>query len=377
MKQIIVGDCLESLKEMPDQYVNCIVTSPPYYGLRDYGTGKWVGGDPNCPHRRLSKYSKNTITGHAQGELRGNVGDAIYKQVCPLCGAVRIDEQIGLEETPEEYVDKLVSVFHEVKRILKDNGTLWLNLGDSYWGSGSRGFDFTGKFKKGISDIQGSDKKYDLSNVPMTKGDRNGYKNKDLIGIPWMVAFALRADGWYLRQDIIWHKPNPMPESVKDRCTKSHEYIFLLSKSPKYYFDNDAIKEESKTKDNIVRDRDNTKLNKVPGRTRMGGLKTNNYQMRNKRDVWSVSTKPFKESHFAVFPEELIEPCILAGCPKGGVVLDPFCGSGTTGIVSVRNERDFIGIELNPKFAEMSTRRIEKEENQGIQTVLFEVSEYV
>lgn len=245
MKKILQGDCIDKLKELPDESVNCVVTSPPYYGLRDYGTGEWVGGDPNCPHRRTSKYSDKTITGHAQEELQGNVGDAIYKTVCPLCGAVRVDRQIGLEETPEEYIERLVAVFHEVKRVLKDDGTLWLNIGDSYWGSGSRGYDFTGKMTEASQIQEGSKGTINLSNIPKLVGNYEGIKNKDLIGIPWMLAFALRADGWYLRQDIIWHKPNPMPESVKDRCTKSHEYIFLLSKKPKYYFDYEAIQEEA------------------------------------------------------------------------------------------------------------------------------------
>lgn len=303
------------------------MTSPPYYGLRDYGTGKWIGGDPNCPHRRMSKYSEKTITGHGQEELRGNVGDAIYKTVCPLCGAIREDEQIGLEETPEDYIQRLVSVFHEIKRVMKDTGTLWLNIGDSY---------------------SGNNKEH---------ADTDMCKNKDPIGIPWMLAFALRKDGWYLRQDIIWHKPNPMPESVRDRCTKSHEYIFLLSKSPKYYFDNEAIKEDAKP-DNSVRDRDHTKLNNTPGRTRMGGLKTNHYTKRNKRDVWSVTTRPYKEAHFATFPEALIEPCILAGCPQGGTVLDPFFGSGTTGYVATKYNRNYVGIELNPKYIDIAHRRL-------------------
>ena len=217
-------------------------------GLRDYGTGTWVGGDPNCPHKRLNKCKPDhTATGHAQEELIGNVGDAIYKTVCPLCGAVRVDKQIGLEETPELYIDKLTAVFHEVKRVLKDDGTLWLNIGDSYWSSGSRGFDFTDKFTDASEIQKGSKGTTDLSNIPKLVGNTDtGLKNKDLIGIPWMLAFALRNDGWYLRQDIIWHKPNPMPESVKDRCTKSHEYIFLLSKQPHYYFDYQAIQEESK-----------------------------------------------------------------------------------------------------------------------------------
>lgn len=191
---IIQGDCLEVLKTIESTTVNCCVTSPPYYALRDYGD----------------------------------------------------DRQIGLEDTPEEYIDKLVQVFREVKRVLKDDGTLWLNIGDSYWGSGSRGYDFTGKFNETSAIQNGSQGTINLSNVPKLVGNTDNYKNKDLIGIPWMLAFALRKDGWYLRQDIIWHKPNPMPESVKDRCTKSHEYIFLLSKKPHYYFDYEAIQEESK-----------------------------------------------------------------------------------------------------------------------------------
>ena len=356
--KVLQGDCLEVLKTLPDGIVNCCITSPPYYGLRDYGTGVWVGGEVNCPHRRLSKASDKTITGHAQAELKGNVGDAIYKTVCPLCGAVRVDKQIGLEETPEEYIQKLVDVFHEVKRVLKDDGTLWVNIGDSYWGSGSRGYDFTGKLTD-ASKIQGGSKgTIDLSNIPKLVGTTDtGIKNKDLVGIPWMLAFALRKDGWYLRQDIIWHKPNPMPESVRDRCTKSHEYIFLLSKKSNYYYDADAIKEPTVTFDDTVRDRDNSKLNNTPGRTRMGGLVTNQYEMRNKRDVWSVATKPFKEAHFATFPEELIEPCVLAGCPQGGLVLDVFFGSGTTGRVASSNGRDYLGIELNPEYIEIAKKR--------------------
>lgn len=340
MKTIITGDCLESLKSLPDESVNYIVTSPPYYGLRDYGTGKWIGGDPNCPHYGTSKVSDNTATGHKAMMKTGNaVGDAIYKTVCPLCGAVRIDKQIGLEETPQEYIDRLVQVFRECKRVLSYDGTLWVNIGDSYWGSGI--------------------------------GNKDGIKNKDMIGIPWMLAFALRDDGWYLRQDIIWHKPNPMPESVKDRCVKSHEYIFLLSKDAKYFFDYKAIQEDAKWKNDPRGGKGRISYN---GKRSAGGEKQKAQKSfvkisdkRNKRDVWSVATKAVKEAHFATFPEKLIEPCILAGCPVGGVVLDPFCGSGTTGIVSVRNERNFIGLELNPEYAEMSIRRISKEEQQGVQ----------
>lgn len=372
MKQIIVGNCIDKLKELHSNSVSCVVTSPPYYGLRDYGTGTWVGGDPKCPHRRTSKFSERTITGHAQDELRGNVGDAIYKTICPLCGAVRVDEQIGLEETPQEYIERLVQVFRECRRVLADDGTLWVNIGDSYCGSGSRGYDFTGKFNETSKIQEGSKGTTDLHNIPKLVGNKDGIKNKDMIGIPWMLAFSLRDDGWYLRQDIIWAKPNPMPESVKDRCTRSHEYIFLLSKSKTYSFDYEAIQEDAVCKNDH---RGGEGRIEYSGKRESGGVQETLAQRsfvkisdkRNKRDVWSVTTKAVKEAHFATFPEALIEPCILAGSQKGQTVLDPFCGSGTTGIVSVRNERNFIGIELNPEYAEMSIRRIEKEESQGIQ----------
>lgn len=392
--QILIGDCKEVLKEIPDESINCCITSPPYYGLRDYGTGTWIGGDPNCPHRRVSKYSEKTITGHHAEELAGNVGDAIYKTVCPLCGAVREDKQIGLEETPEEYIAKLVQVFHEVKRVLKADGTLWVNIGDSYWGSGSRGYDFTNKFSEASKLQQGSKGTINLSNMPKLMGNQGEYKNKDLIGIPWMLAFALRADGWYLRQDIIWHKPNPMPESVKDRCTKSHEYFFLLSKSPHYYFDYEAIQEEAnydgrkdtvlkgsqkynndeyfpgghkQTSASVPRERWKFKNLADKGQTpntmherRAEGLPDEVYAVRNKRDVWSVAVSATKEAHFATYPEKLIEPCILAGCPKGGIVLDPFFGSGTTGRVALGLGRDYVGIELNPEYVEIAERRTDE-----------------
>lgn len=349
------GNCVDVLRTIEDQSIQCCVTSPPYYGLRDYGTGTWIGGDPKCPHRRLSKFSDRITTGHKQPEPIGNVGDAIYKTICPLCGAVREDKQIGLEESPEEYVSRLVDVFREVRRVLKDDGTLWLNIGDSYAGSGNgRNPDGTPNVKSGSIN---SASKGTTEGFIFKRGDGNA-KPKDMIGIPWMLAFALRDDGWYLRQDIIWAKPNPMPESVRDRCTKSHEYIFLLSKSPKYYYSNEAIKEPTKTNDNIVRDRDATKLNNTPGRTKMKGLKTNRYKKRNKRDVWMVSTKPFKEAHFATFPEDLIVPCILAGCPAGGVVLDPFMGAGTTGLVATKLGRKYVGIELNQEYIDIANKRI-------------------
>jgi DNA modification methylase len=278
------------------------VTSPPYYGLRDYGH----------------------------------------------------EGQIGLEETPEQYIEAMVEVFRCVWDVLEDNGTLWLNIGDSYYNY---------RPGKGQALVKQSvaNNDQDLPQTCARRGNKlNGLKEKDLIGIPWMLAFALRADGWYLRQDIIWHKPNPMPESVQDRCTKAHEYIFLLSKSQKYHYDIDAIKEEAHTTDASDRNRDESRLNNTPGRTRMAGLTTNHYETKNKRSVWTVTTKPYEGAHFAVFPQDLIEPCILAGAPVGGVVLDPFMGSGTTAQVAQHLGRKYLGCELNPAYAELQSKRLQQ-----------------
>lgn len=300
-----IGNCLKVLQELPDNYFHTCVTSPPYWGLRDYGTGKWVGGDVNCPHKRTTKIGKTvkTITGHQGMHDQGSVvGDAIYKFVCPKCGAVRSDEQLGIEEAPELYINNLVSVFAKVHRVLRNDGTVWVNLGDTYG------------------------------------------KEKGLIGIPWKFAFAMQEFGWYLRQDIIWHKPNPMPESVKDRCTKSHEYIFLLSKKPHYYFDSEAISEEANYK-GVDRGGSTNRYEQ----NNFGG-DNRQYDKRNKRSVWSVCPSAYKEAHFAVFPEELITPCILSGSPKYGNVLDPFGGSGTVGIACKRHKRNVTLIELNPEY---------------------------
>ena len=325
INQILIGNVIEKLKEIPDQFVNTVVTSPPYWGLRDYG----------------------------------------------------IEGQIGLESTPEEYVEKMVSVFREVRRVLRDDGTLWVNLGDSYIGGG-RG----GKNQCGVGSFE--EGRYERGQkIGLPTGRIAGYKPKDLVGIPWMVAFALRADGWYLRQDIIWHKPNPMPESVTDRCTKAHEYIFLLSKSRQYYYDADAIREKSLTNTTKTKTPDGWDTSRgngghgnfhkngrekgqvritgnLPGRDDEGRACNKPDQItRNKRSVWTVSTKPFPGAHFATFPPDLIEPCILAGCPRDGIVLDPFFGSGTVGLVTLKNARHYIGIELNPSYAEMAGNRIE------------------
>ena len=368
--QILQGDCIESLKKLEDQSINTCITSPPYWGLRNYNDE---------------------------------------------------EKQLGMEDTPEEFVDNLVVVFQEVKRVLRDDGTVWLNLGDSYCGTGHKGNYTDPKHKEGRNG-----QKIALNNKI------EGLKSKDLIGIPWRVALALQQDGWYLRQDIIWHKPNPMPESVKDRCTKAHEYIFLLSKSPKYYFDNEAIKEDGVIKAGTKgakgsKDRQNQKgVNARPPEYKIYDGK------RNKRSVWTITTKPFKGAHFATFPMDLIEPCVLAGCPekicvdcgkpyirqveskrfkrnelpkddpryrpntyegsykdingkadagytetkdlglqkqcdcetnetKAGTVLDPFAGSGTTGIVAVNHNRNAVLLELNEEYIEIAKERINKQ----------------
>tara|TARA_R110002126_G_scaffold2670_1_gene14987 strand:+ start:224 stop:1153 length:930 start_codon:yes stop_codon:yes gene_type:complete len=289
--KVLQGDCREVLKTMPEKTYHTCVTSPPYWGLRDYGE----------------------------------------------------DNQLGLEETPQEYVANLVEVFREVRRVLRDDGTVWLNLGDSYSSGGRK--TTTNQTVRGDTD-------YGVTRPPVYKG----IKPKDLVGIPWRVAFALQEDGWYLRQDIIWNKPNPMPESVKDRCTKSHEYIFLLSKSKNYYFDNESIKEEAQ--DWGIRDRTNGKYhNEGTGLNPHSGLE-NSYDTKNKRSVWTVSTKPYKEAHFATYPPDLIEPCILAGCPEDGNVLDPFGGAGTTGLVSDRLRRNATLIELNKSYADITEKRL-------------------
>ena len=305
---ILVGDCRTRLAELPEQSVQTCVTSPPYFGLRDYGH----------------------------------------------------DGQIGLEQTPDAFVAELVSVFREVKRVLRYDGTLWLNLGDSY--AAMRDSKATPDTLRGESDgtLVASGKAANRNPASLRAA---GLKHKDLIGIPWRVAFALQADGWYLRQDIIWHKPNPMPESVKDRCTKAHEYIFLLSKSERYHYDADAIAERSEWfgKD----DRSGKGNIRYEGKRTEGDPSKNGQQAfvtlnetRNKRSVWTVATRSFAGAHFATFPPDLIEPCILAGSKAGDTVLDPFGGAGTTGLVANRHGRNAILCELNPTYAEMAAKRI-------------------
>jgi site-specific DNA-methyltransferase (adenine-specific) len=329
---------------MPDESVNCCITSPPYWGLRDYGTAQWQGGDPECSHKRDSKQSELTQTGHRN--LEGAVGDGIYKHKCKRCGAERKDRQIGLELTPESYVQKMVDVFREVRRVLRGDGTLWLNLGDTY---SAQRWTKKGETTTPAQPMNGMSDTWRA--IAPTK--ESGLPDKNLVGIPWRVAFALQSDGWYLRQDIIWHKPNPMPESVTDRCTKSHEYIFLLSKEPNYYFDSEAIKEPANF---AGKGRGISKNIGLDGITDFGGKKK--YDERNKRSVWTVNTRSYKEAHFATFPTELITPCVIAGCPKSGIILDPFGGSGTTGQVAIENGRNAILLELNPEYVKLAEQRI-------------------
>ena len=334
--------------------------------MRDYGTAKWQGGDPNCEHKQYlgghnPEVSPKQLS--SQGTQQYN-----YRNKCGKCGAIRIDEQIGLEQTPDEYIANLVAVFRECKRILRDDGTLWVNIGDSYTSMKSRYSQKAQSLNGGKSqdnEFQGN--KTDLYHHPEL-----GLKDKDLIGIPWMLAFALRADGWYLRQDIIWAKPNPMPESVKDRCTKSHEYIFLLSKSAKYYYDNEAVKEKGVMESSGSDQRDtsethglgggNSGINDAKRRMKLE-LQSNGYVMRNKRDVWTVTTKPYKGAHYATFNPDLIKPCILAGAPEGGIVFDPFVGSGTTAATAIQLGRKGIGIDLSFKYLQENAKvRVESAE---------------
>lgn len=304
--RILKGDCREVLRTMEDESVHCVVTSPPYFGLRDYG----VAG------------------------------------------------QIGLEPSPTEFVAEMIAVFRDVRRVLRQDGTLWLNLGDSYNAHPGQ---------RKTTDKVGNKQLTNAGSNSIGSRSVSDLKPKDLIGIPWRVAFALQADGWYLRQDIIWSKPNAMPESVQDRCTKAHEYMFLMSKSPRYWYDAAAIAEPHATPEEqrntkhgknamrgpeAIRPRGNLEptANAAERYYREGG--------RNRRSVWEIATAPFSEAHFATFPPALIEPCILAGCPKGGTVLDPFGGAGTTGLVADRLGRNALLIELNPEYAEIAQRRI-------------------
>lgn len=468
--RIEVGDALTVLRGMPDESVQMCVTSPPYWGLRDYGTGTWLGGDAECKHKAseirtgmglAALGEKYRGGGHKQGE----VVDIQFRDQCSHCGAQRTDEQIGLEPTPEAYVLKMVEIFREVRRVLRKDGMCFVNMGDSYYNGDKGGHERTTTGKQNTN--RGTVKGLTMNRLP-----QRGLKPKDLVGMPWMLAFALRADGWWLRQDIIWSKSNPMPESVTDRCTKSHEYLFLLSKRARYFYDQEAIVEGRTSGESRPTFRGGAYVNnstfnneeggnstvvgniRVPtgwdtskgrhgtvhktGRNRGVPPRHAQYESsdqsnldnvdrgtgRNKRSVWEVATQGWKKAHFATFPEKLITPCILAGTSEKGccavcaapwrritekkyvnpgnrktngprsktqrheqagfdvrlektvetlgwepscncgaeiapcVVFDPFCGSGTTGVVALRYGRRFLGIELNPIYAVMSEERI-------------------
>jgi len=330
LNKILLGNAPDVLMELPDKSINCCVTSPPYWGLRDYG----------------------------------------------------VEGQLGLEKTPEEYVQKMVEVFREVRRVLRDDGTCWINLGDTYaagvLGPGS------GKQTTNYGSCNGS-------HIEKPRLAPMGLKPKDLVGIPWRVAFALQDDGWYLRQDIIWHKRNAMPESVKDRPTKAHEYIFLMSKSGRYYYDAESIKEKSVSGDPRRPYAPGQVDNRGNGHDRGGGsvrvpagwktgsgshgtihsegrsrevVYVDGFTNRNKRSVWTIPTHPYPGSHFATFPPDLIKPCILAGCPENGITLDPFMGAGTTGVVCADLGRNYIGIELNPEYVRIANERIKQATRQ-------------
>jgi len=434
MYKVLQGDVRKKLQELDAGSIQCVVTSPPYYNLRDYGTGEWIGGNLDCDHLSGLRFSDKTKLRDIEkdGFNEENAGKGTpYKEVCGKCGAKRKDEQIGLEKTPQEYVQSLVETFREVRRVLRDDGTVWLNLGDSYAQSGGSG---SGEYQKNHTQFG---KVINSGTAQNPRSAPPGLKPKDLIGIPWRVAFALQDDGWYLRSDIIWDKKNPMPESVTDRPTRAHEYIFLLSKNKNYYYDYDAIKEPQE-KSSLIRALSNNHVDqrkdagkiiyKISGESQekyfnkyKDDILSGNPPLRNKRTVWNVAVQPYKGAHFAVFPANLILPCILAGsshkaceicgspwervlerkdvervkrtdnvnvkglercppCPdnyqttkttgwqptcscdnKGegrSVVLDPFAGSGTTLFVSEENNRDSVGIELNPEYIKLIDKRM-------------------
>jgi len=355
MFKLLQGNVSDVIKTVPDNSIHCVVTSPPYFGLRDYGTATWIGGDSACNHNNDKKHLAGKLD---KNYVPGNSGNGIYKTVCKKCGAIRVDEQIGIEETPEQYIDNLCAVFDEIYRVLNSMGTVWLNLGDTYFSS--------------------------------SLNKHKTLKPKDLIGIPWRVALALQERGWFLRQDIIWHKPNAMPSPSLDRCVTAHEYVFLLSKSGSYFFNADNIKEPY-TKpmnrwggDVLKADGIGSDWDVATGQTTY-----RNRNMRpdpngkNCRSVWSINTKPFKDAHFAVMPEELADRCVKAsvssGCcsvcympvNKEGLktcacdsdiipcrVLDPFSGAGTTGVVALKHGHNFIGIELNKDYVTIANRRL-------------------
>jgi DNA modification methylase len=341
--RLLPGDCREVLATLPADSVQCVVTSPPYYGLRDYGTAQWDGGDAACDHRGAPQRTRATLNanwGEGYADVKNAEAFHPFRDTCGKCGATRVDRQIGLEATPDEYLATMVAVFREVRRVLRPDGTCWVNMGD-------------------------------------------GFCDKQLLMMPARLALALQADGWWLRSDIIWHKPNPMPESCTDRPTSAHEHVFLLTKRSRYFYDADAVREDSITDDprrpygsegawqmdgrppeqrhggeprapaNVKRGGFNGKTNALPGREAFRAFTAS----RNLRNVWTIATAPYSDAHFATFPPALAERCIKAGSRPGDTVLDPFAGAGTTLLVADRLQRDAIGIELNAAYTEMAMER--------------------
>jgi DNA modification methylase len=410
--KIYQGDCLEVLKTLPDESIDCCVTSPPYWSLRIYSTGSWEGGSPDCDHLKNPEAFSNKALNKSTIQPCGSTGHAQegYKDVCGKCGAKRVDKQIGLEKTFNEYINKLIEIFNEVKRVMKPTGTLFVNLGDTYMNNSS----MSAGGRQGF----GKDK------VGMLNKKDTIVQQKSLCQIPSRFAIAMTDRlGFLLRNEIIWKKRNCLPSSCTDRFTVDFEKVFFFTKQKEYFFDNEAVKEDTVTCDNIVRDRDTTKLNNTPGRTRMNGLKENRYSKRNKRCVWDIPTKPLKDLHYASFPDTLITPMILAGCPEficnkcgtikrkiyengerietggtrkkdtpnignkdentgymekiwngkyeccdcvdntfnGGIVLDPFLGSGTSAFVAKQLHRHYIGIELSQEYIKIAEKRIRNE----------------
>ena len=357
MIKYLEGNCIDKMKELEDNSIDCVVSSPPYFGLRDYGTAQWQGGDSNCDHSINDKGIDSK-----KNKLIERPAQHFNWSKCIKCGAKRIDEQFGLEKSYKDYLANTVKVFETFKPKLKDTATIWWNVGDSYNSKPAGNKDL--KKSSGLPNKKENlhKRKDNISKVLL-----KSLKEKDLLMIPNRVAIALQEAGWYIRSEIIWHKPNPMPESVRDRLTSSHEKIWLITKNKKYYYDAESIKEPfaQGTRLRYHNQKDNLK-NQKGSFVAHAGAKSNgpmkpviSGNKRNKRNVWTVTTKPFKGSHFATFPKDLIEPCIKAGCPEGGIVLDPFAGAGTTGLVAKENNRDAILIELNKEYMAMAKKRIE------------------
>ena len=368
---LYVGDALEVLRTLPDESVQCCVTSPPYWGLRDYGTGRWEGGAGECDHTR-----GNPREDHSHGEYLGtrdrqaaSVANASPQlQTCQRCGALRVDQQLGLEDSPDEYIERMVEVFEEIRRVLRLDGVLWLNMGDSYANDGKWGGSTGGIHPKSLHGDSGIGR----------RRRSTGLKPKDLVMMPARLALALQAAGWWIRMDTIWHKPTSMPESVKDRPTRAHEYIYLLSKSARYFYDADSIKEPVTGNAHARGNGVNPKAKTPSGwDTREGNHreKTGRYprpkqnesfsaavsglvDMRNARSVWTIQARPYPSAHFATFPPELAERCIKAGTRPGDTVLDPFGGSGTTAAVATGLGRKAIHIDLNPEYLDLAIDRI-------------------